>query len=381
MIKQSDYENYDYRQFWQDDKRLYEDSAERIAIKKFIGPLEKNGRVFVDLGCGFGRLFTEYKDFERIILVDYSVNNLKNAKGAVAEYLNHDEALLKKVDFVAADVTSLPFKSNFADVAMTVRVIHHLDGVEKFFNEASRILKPGGYFLLEFANKRNIKNILKFLSGRLKLSPFDSRPLQIGATILDNHPKYIKAILKQNGFKILKQVSASNYRLGFLKRRINLKVLLFFEKVYQDVFSFIDTGPSIFLKTVNAGLLQASLKNEDLADRSHTQPKQGFTVSADEASADVSQGRDLHEADETSAGAGPIEANLAEAEHVSGGLSAADKEASGLKKTIENFEDIKTFLLCPACRQGNLKIDSDGKILCVSCKRAYHIDDGIHVFK
>jgi ubiquinone/menaquinone biosynthesis C-methylase UbiE len=256
LIKQSDYESYDYRQFWQDDKRLYEDSAERIVIKKFIRPLDKQDRVFVDLGCGFGRLFSEYKDFDRIILVDYSINNLKNAREAVEKFLNYDKSLIKKVVYVAADVACLPFRSSFADVAMTVRVMHHIENVEKFINEASRILKPGGYFLIEFANKRNLKNILKFMIGRLKQSPFDIRPLQIGATILDYHPKFIKSILRQTGFKILKQVSASNYRLGFLKRHINLKVLLFFEKIYQDMFSFIDTGPSIFLKTINSAPLQ-----------------------------------------------------------------------------------------------------------------------------
>jgi ubiquinone/menaquinone biosynthesis C-methylase UbiE len=256
LIKQSDYENYDYRQFWKDDKRLYEDSAERIAIKKFIGPFEKKGRVFIDLGCGFGRLFSEYKDFEKIILVDYSVSNLKNARETIGKFLNYDKALMEKIVFVAADVISLPFRSSFADVAMTVRVMHHIDNVEKFINEASRILKPGGYFLVEFANKRNLKNILKFMFGRLKQSPFDIRPLQIGATILDYHPKFIKSLLRQKGFKILKQVSASNYRLGFLKRHINLKVLIFFERIHQNIFSFIDTGPSIFLKTINSAPVQ-----------------------------------------------------------------------------------------------------------------------------
>jgi ubiquinone/menaquinone biosynthesis C-methylase UbiE len=256
LIKQSDYENYDYRQFWQDDRRLYEDSAERIVIKRFIGPLSKHGRVFVDLGCGFGRLFSEYKDFEKIILVDYSVNNLKNAREAIGKFLNYDKALMKKVVYVAADVLCLPFISSFADVAMTVRVMHHIENVEKFIDEASRILKPGGYFLVEFANKRNLKNILKFMFGRLKQSPFDSRPLQIGATILDYHPKFIKSLLRQKGFKILKQVSASNYRLGFLKRHINLNALLFFEKIHQNFFSFIDTGPSIFLKTINSAPLK-----------------------------------------------------------------------------------------------------------------------------
>jgi ubiquinone/menaquinone biosynthesis C-methylase UbiE len=365
LIKQSDYENYDYRQFWQDDKRLYEDSSERIVIKKFIRPLEKRGRIFVDLGCGFGRLFNEYKDFEKIILVDYSVNNLKNAKEAVDKFLNYDEALMKKVVFVAADVTCLPFKPSFADTAMTVRVMHHIDNVERFINEASRILKPDGYFLVEFANKRNLKNIIKFMFGRLKQSPFDSRPLQIGATILDYHPKFIKSLLRQTGFKILKQVSASNYRLGFLKRHINLKVLLFFENIYQDIFSFIDTGPSIFLKTINVGPLQ-------------TNP--GFAVLAGSNSTNIGP------AGLRSTGAASLETvspeiNLANAKPLSTSLAAANPAGLNSKKSIESFEDLKTYFCCPACRDENLGIDSAGKIKCYSCKREFYIDNGIYVFK
>jgi ubiquinone/menaquinone biosynthesis C-methylase UbiE len=355
LIKQSDYENYDYRQFWQDDKRLYEDSAERIVIRKFIGPLEKQGRIFVDLGCGFGRLFSEYKDFEKIILVDYSVSNLKNAKDLIRKYLNYDEALMKKVVYVAADVTGLPFKSSFADVAMTVRVMHHIDNVGKFINEASRILKTDGYFLIEFANKRNLKNILKFMFGRLKQSPFDNRPLQIGATILDYHPKFIKSILRQTGFKILKQVSASNYRLGFFKRHINLKVLLFFEKIYQDVFSFIDTGPSIFLKTVNAGPIQAG---------------QGIAEYRGLASTD----------------AGPVQAGTAgiktdDTVSENTGSTSSAQAGSGSKETIESFEDFKAYFRCPLCRGEDLKMDSGGKVICASCRHGFYIDDGIYVFK
>ncbi len=338
MIKQSDYENYDYRQFWQDDKRLYEDSAERIVIKNFIGPFDKQDKVFVDLGCGFGRLFSEYKDFEKIILVDYSVSNLKNAKEAVGKFLNYDEALMKKVVFVAADVTCLPFRTSFADVAMTVRVMHHIDNVEKFINEASRILKPGGYFLLEFANKRNLKNIIKFMFGRLKQSPFDRRPLQIGATILDYHPKFIKSLLRQTGFKVLKQVSASNYRLGFLKRHVNLRVLLFFERIYQDIFSFIDTGPSIFLKTINLAPLQTVFGAQE---------------------------------NNLAANTGPLSKDPA----------AANLEALNSKPIIGSIEDFKTYFCCPACREENLEIDSGGKIICASCKREFYMDDGIYVFK
>ena len=195
---------------------------------------------------------------------------------------------------------------------------------EKFIKKLQE-LKPGGYFLLEFANKRNLKNILKFMFGKLSQSPFDSQPLQIGETILNYHPKFIKSLLKQTGFKILKQISASNYRLGFLKRHINLKVLLLFENIYQDIFSFFDTGPSIFLKTVKAG--------SEETYRVKTGLLQAGTVIADSI------------------------------------------------QTIKDFEDFKTILCCPACRERNLQIDSVGKVFCNSCKREFYTDEGIYVFK
>ncbi len=55
-IRQSDYENYDYRQFWEEDKRLYEDGSERIAIRKFLKGGQRKNKLLVDLGCGYGRL-------------------------------------------------------------------------------------------------------------------------------------------------------------------------------------------------------------------------------------------------------------------------------------------------------------------------------------
>ena len=248
MIRKSDYENYDYRQFWQNGGRAYEDAAERIAIRKLFKGIRAEGKIFADLGCGYGRLFEEYGSCRAAIMVDYSLNNLRNAKETIRAFLNNDEEKMSRIFFVAADVNKLPFKKNIIDAAVSVRVVHHLENPEKFFSEVSRTLKPGGLFIVEFANKRNLKNILKFVLGRLKTSPFNEKPLQIGETILDYHPGYIVSLLRESGFKIIKKISASNFRIPFLKKHIAAKTLLFFEKLYQDMFSFIDTGPSIFLK-------------------------------------------------------------------------------------------------------------------------------------
>jgi len=155
--------------------------------------------------------------------------------------------------FIAADVNKLPLKNNIIDAAISVRVVHHLEKPGDFFYEVSRVVKPGGQFFVEFANKRNLKNILKFIIGKLRTSPFDKTPLQVGETIHDYHPGYIKKLLVKSGFIIKKIISASNLRISFLKSHFPLRLLLFFENIYKNIFSFIDTGPSIFLKAVLGG--------------------------------------------------------------------------------------------------------------------------------
>lgn len=160
-IRQSDYENYDYREFWEEDKRLYEDGSERIAIRKFLKGEQRKNKLLVDLGCGYGRLFNEYQDFERIILVDFSIKNLQNAREIISKYLDNQKERLSHIFFVCADIARLPFKAGCVDSVLTVRVIHHLSNPGNLFHEVQRVLKNGGLFMLEFANKRNLKNILR----------------------------------------------------------------------------------------------------------------------------------------------------------------------------------------------------------------------------
>jgi ubiquinone/menaquinone biosynthesis C-methylase UbiE len=249
-FRKSDYESYDYSKFWEDDRRLYEDRAERLALRRLLAGIEGENKLFFDIGCGYGRLFNEYKDFGTIVLIDYSLNNLKNARNRIERFLKNNPEKLLSIHFIAADATSLPIKSSCADVILTVRVVHHLDNPEKYFNEVARVLKHGGLYFLEFANKRNLKNILRSFAGRMDTSPFNLMPSQIGETILNFHPKYITSLLEKRNFTIRKSVSVSNFRLGLLKRFPGTKTLIFLEKIYQKFFSFTLLGPSIFLKSI-----------------------------------------------------------------------------------------------------------------------------------
>ncbi len=246
-LRRSDYENYDYQEFWEDDKRYYEDRSERMALRKLLKAEETEGKLIIDIGCGFGRLFDEYAGFSRIAMVDYSLNNLKNARMRVNKFLAGAGVRIPKVIYIAADATRLPFRKGSADTILTIRVIHHLADPGKYFDEVDRILKAGGLYLLEFANKRNLKNIIKFLLGRMKLSPFSSIPLQVGETIRNYHPKDIYCQLSDRKIDIEKIISVSNYRAGFLKRIFGSRLLLL-EAMYQALFPYITLGPSVFIK-------------------------------------------------------------------------------------------------------------------------------------
>ncbi len=358
MIRQSDYENYDYRLFWKENNRDYEDRAERLAIRKCLKDIIQDEKIFADLGCGFGRLFNEYENFKKIFLVDYSLNNLKNAKSHVLEYLknNKKESVFDNVFFIAADVNNLPFRDNLCDVCLTVRVIHHLTDPLKYFLEVSRVIKPKGIFVLEFANKRNLKNILRFFLKRLNGSPFSKKPLQIGQTILDYHPKFIKSALKQVNFKILKQISASNLRLSFLKRKINIKALLFFENFYQNLFSFIDIGPSIFLKTVfyNSKENKVVFKNNNIKNTNN------------------------------------ISNNISNNNNSINIINTDTKTNSENIDIIENLsvrENIEDIFICPNCKIDALKvvnlseIKNSFNITCFNCGKNFSYQDGIYNFK
>jgi len=328
-IRKSDYENYDYREFWGSGKRVYEDKAERLALRKFLSEVKKNNELFLDIGCGYGRLFNEYKNFKNIVLVDYSLRNLKAARDSISNFLKFDKNKLSSIYFVAADASCLPFKSGCADTILTVRVVHHLNYPEKYFDEVSRILKNEGLYFLEFANKRNLKNILKYAMGKMDTSPFNMTPSQIGETILNFHPKYIVDLLKKRGFDVREIVSVSNFRLGFLKNNISVSVLLFFERMYQKFFSSVPFGPSVFLNSI------LERKKDDV----------GQTVSGNDHCSKLDN---------------------------NGRIIQPSKKENKI-----NLEDI---LICPHCKRDSL-IFGKNKIFCDKCSRTFQTENGIYNFK
>lgn len=238
-----DYEGSDYQTtFWERGSRAYEDRAEAVALKRL---LPKSGELLLEVGAGAGRHTPRYAGYKRIVLLDYSRTQLQQAQarlGASDRYI-----------FVAADVYRLPFVESLFDGATMIRTLHHMADAPAALLQVRNVLQPGSVFILEFANKLNMKSILRFLLGRQAWSPFTREPVEFAALNFDFHPQAVRGWLEQLRFRIEKTLTVSHFRLGLLKRLIPTGLLVWLDSLAQWTGPYWQLTPSVFMKATIAG--------------------------------------------------------------------------------------------------------------------------------
>lgn len=238
---QYDDPNYNYQDYWQG--REYEHAAEQMAVSRLL-----RGRHFgraVDVGGGYGRLskfLTKYAD--RVILAEPSQQQLDI--GAI--YLKDTPQVERKL----LQASDLKMKAGSVDLVLVVRVLHHLPDPTPEFTEIARVLKPGGTFLLEFANDAHFLNRVRYgLRGKsVPRLPVDIRSEQNKDDIpfVNHHPKTIIQKLQAAGFEVEATLSGSNLRSPTLKRVLGKKPLLAVEKLMQPLLAPVYFGPSVWLR-------------------------------------------------------------------------------------------------------------------------------------
>ena len=239
-----DYEGSTYRKdFWEGKGRDYEDAVERIALRNLLPP---SGQRFVDFGGGFGRLVNEAAGYDQVVLMDYSRTMLQDGQTR----LGRSERYL----YVAADLYHLPFAENAFDGAIMCRVIHHLADAPAALAQIRASMTPGSTFVLEFANKLNLKAIARYILRQQNWSPFDLAPLEFVKLNFDFHPAYIQEALRQAGFHPRRRLSVSWLRLGALKRTIPLNLMVGIDRLLQPLGAVAPFAPSIFVENKVPGL-------------------------------------------------------------------------------------------------------------------------------
>ena len=238
-----DYEGSDYQtSFWDKGGREYEDRTEAIALKRL---LPESGRLLLELGAGAGRNTPRYTGFDRIVLLDYSRTQLEQAQQRLGKS--------DKYIYVAADAYRLPFVDGLFDAATMIRTLHHMAEAPNALGQVKDVLRSGGIFILEFANKLNLKAIFRYLIGKQKWNPFTLEPVEFAKLNFDFHPRAIRNWLEGLGFKIEKTLTLSYFRVGFLKRVIPTSILVFFDSLLQWTGALWQFTPSVFVRATAVG--------------------------------------------------------------------------------------------------------------------------------
>jgi ubiquinone/menaquinone biosynthesis C-methylase UbiE len=233
-----DYEGSDYQtSFWDRGGREYEDRTEAIALRRLLPP---KGRILLELGAGAGRNTPRYLGFDRIVLLDYSRTQLEQAQLRLGPS--------KKYIYVAADVYRLPFVDGLFDTVTMIRTLHHMADAPKALAQVKNVLRSEGVFILEFANKMNLKSIVRYLMGKQKWSPFTLEPVEFVKLNFDFHPKAIRKWLRELEFTIERTLTLSYFRVGFLKRVMPTNILVSLDSLLQWTGAWWQLSPSVFMR-------------------------------------------------------------------------------------------------------------------------------------
>lgn len=231
------YEGSDYQtSFWDQSDRAYEDAVEAVALKRL---LPTSGKLLLELGAGAGRNTPRYAGYDRVVLLDYSRTQLQQAQARLG---TSDRYL-----YVAADVYRLPFVNGLFDAATMIRTLHHMADAPKALQQVRAILQENATFVLEYANKQNLKAIFRYLIRKQRWNPFSHEPVEFADLNFDFHPRAVRSWLQSCGFEVKRQLTVSHYRMGIFKKLIPLKLLVGMDSLAQLTGDAWQLSPSVFI--------------------------------------------------------------------------------------------------------------------------------------
>ncbi len=238
-----DYEGSDYQtEFWEEGGREYEDRVEQVALKRLLPP---QGDLLLEVGAGAGRNTPRYKDFAKIVLLDYSLTQLQKAQKRLGKS--------NRYVYVAGDVYRLPFVSGVFDCATMIRTLHHMADAPAALEQVRRVLQDQGVFILEYANKRNLKAIGRYLLGRQGWNPFSPQSVEFTELHFDFHPRTVRKWLQDLDFRIDRQLTVSHFRIDYLKRTVPTRILVTLDSIAQYTGDWFQLSPSIFVRSTRVG--------------------------------------------------------------------------------------------------------------------------------
>jgi len=140
---------------WRRRKRLY---VYRNVVKiadDFLGGL--TGRTVLEVGCGRGATLLELaKRGADVVGLDYSDEAIRVSRGLAGQAQPRG-----KVVFIAGNAQKMPFSDGSFDFVFSVGLIEHFEDPMEVLAEQYRVLRPGGFCLVQVPQKYSLYTVVK----------------------------------------------------------------------------------------------------------------------------------------------------------------------------------------------------------------------------
>jgi SAM-dependent methyltransferase len=209
--------------------------------------LPPTGQRLVEIGAGHGRLVDLYSGYDEVVLLDYARSQLVQARERLGQA---GPGGRPRYRYVQADFYNLPFAAALFDAVTIVRTLHHAADAPAVLRGVAHILAPAGALLLEFANKCNLKAILRYGLRRQQWSPFDPEPVEFAPLNFDFHPRWVRQQLTAAGLRVAQTRTVSHFRLALLKRTVPTALLVALDRLCQPTGALWQLTPSVFVRAV-----------------------------------------------------------------------------------------------------------------------------------
>ena len=110
----------------------------------------KEDGIILDIGCGPGRITKPLAEINEKLIIGMDISE-KMVTSVKKSMVRADH--LQKAHFVVGEAEYIPFKSNSIDTVISLDVIPHLKFPFEHIKEMKRVVKNGGYLLLDFSNR------------------------------------------------------------------------------------------------------------------------------------------------------------------------------------------------------------------------------------
>ena len=163
------------------------------------------GKDVFEAGCGTGLLLRE------AALVARSAVGLDLSRGMLRP------ARDRGLKVVQGSLTDVPLPSASFDVVYSMKVLAHVPPIERAVAELARLVRPGGYLLLEFYNPLSLRYLAKRLGGPGKIAGDGTNESHVYTRFdrLDRARSYLPAGVELRAVRGVRVVTPSSHVFAY----------------------------------------------------------------------------------------------------------------------------------------------------------------------